>query len=115
MIRGAGRGMAEALALAFAVFSLSCAAAPSPPERACGTTIWARPEGSAGGVLSVIGSWNDWAAVGTPLHPQEDGLHALTLELPPGEYGYQVVEGGAPRLDAFNPQSTFRGDGKSVV
>lgn len=110
MIRSAERGVAKAVALAFAVFSLSCAAAPAPPERACGTTIWARPEGSAGAVLSVIGSWNDWVAAGAPLHPQADGLQAVTLELPPGEYGYQVVESGAPRLDAFNPQSTFRGN-----
>src|SRR5690349_16032733 len=105
MIRGAGRRMSGAAALAFAVSSLSCAAGSAPPERACGTTIWARPEGSAGAPLWVIGSWNDWAAAGTPLLAQKDGLHAATLELPPGEYGYQVVESGAPRLDAFNPQS----------
>ena len=102
--------MAEAIALAFAVSSLSCSPAPAPPERSCGGTIWAKPEGSAGAVLSVIGSWNDWDAAGATLLPQEDGWQALTLELPPGEYGYQVVERGARRLDVFNPQSTFRGD-----
>jgi glycosidase len=110
MIRCAERGMAAVIALVTAVFSLSCDADPPPPERECGTTIWAKPEGSAGAALSVIGSWNQWAPPGIPLHPQEDGLQSLTLELPPGEYGYQVVEGGAPRLDAFNPQSTFRGN-----
>jgi glycosidase len=110
MIRSAGAGVVEALVLAFAISSLSCTPAPAPPERSCATTIWARPQASAGAVLSVIGSWDDWDPAGTTLHPQEDGLQSVTLELPPGEYGYQVVESGARRLDSFNPQSTFRGD-----
>lgn len=110
MIRGAKREVGRALALLAAASSLSCAAEPAPPERPCEATIWAKPEGSTGAALSVVGSWNDWASPGTPLFPREDGFQALTLDLWPGEYGYQVVEGGAARLDAFNPQGTFHGD-----
>ena len=58
----------------------------------------------------MIGSWNDWALPGLPLLPQADGSQALALSLAPGEYGYQLVEKGLPRLDGKNPESTFHGD-----
>jgi glycosidase len=58
----------------------------------------------------VIGSWNAWALPGFSLLPQRDGSRALTLALAPGDYGYQLVEKGVPRLDARNAQSTFHGD-----
>jgi glycosidase len=110
MIHPMRSALAGVVALATAIASLSCGAATAPPERACGATIRTTRAGLAGAPLSVVGSWDDWSAPGATLLPQADGSLALTLDLAPGEYGYQVVEGGSPRLDGSNHQGTFRGD-----
>jgi glycosidase len=39
-----------------------------------------------------------------------DGWYLLERSLSPGEHGYLIVEGGAPRPDRWNPLTTFRGD-----
>lgn len=78
------------------------------PVRDCATVIWARAQGS--GELRVQGSWDNWASPGRPLESYGDGWYLLELSLPPGEYGYLVVEGGEPRVDPYNPLTTFRGD-----
>jgi len=78
------------------------------PTRDCATVIWAQAEG--GGELRVQGSWDGWASPGRPMESYGDGWYLLELSLPPGEYGYQIVEGGVPRGDPYNPLTTFRGE-----
>jgi glycosidase len=70
--------------------------------------IWGKPE-KAGNDLRVEGSWDGWSAP-QPLERRDDGWHLLPLDLAPGEYGYRIVEEGAPRLDPYNPLTTFRGE-----
>lgn len=82
----------------------------SPPVRTCEATIWARPS-RPGATLAVIGSWNDWYVPGIPLAPSDEPpWHSATLaagEVPPGEYGYLLLEDGEHRRDEHNPLSTF--------
>jgi len=50
--------------------------------------------------VDVAGSFNDWDATRTPLHPVGDGAFRTVLWLPPGQYEYQfVVDGGTWRPD----------------
>lgn len=90
----------------------ACAEPPAsegPPLRSCEAVIWAQAKTPQARV-ELVGSWNDWATPGTPMATREDGWRVLGLELPPGEYGYLIVEGGAARRDPYNPLTTFRAD-----
>lgn len=91
------------LALA-AALGPSCAE-PEHPVRDCATVIWARQE--AGGPLVVQGSW-DGLTVPIPMTSWGEGWFFIELSLPPGEYGYRILEGGKARLDRYNPLTTFR-------
>jgi glycosidase len=89
-----------------------CAAACSAPQveppdaGECRVTVWAKPQ-RAGVSLAVTGSWDDWGEART-LEDFGDGWRARSLDLPPGAYGYQIVEEGRGRLDEYNPLTTFR-------
>lgn len=93
---------------------LACAALTgcneSPPGRSCSATIWAQAS-HPGASLAVIGSWNGWLLPGTPLQPSDEEpwlvAHIAEGELPPGEYGYLLLEDGVHRIDEHNPLSTF--------
>jgi glycosidase len=94
------------------IFALLAVTVPScgsdgPPGRECKTLIWARS--ATGAVPEVEGSWDDWTSRSS-LTAHGDGWYVFPVELPHGEYGYRIVERGKPRLDAYNPLTTFRGD-----
>jgi glycosidase len=93
-------------------FSLACigiaCSGNEPPRRDCTTLVWAKPDNGTGAVLAE-GSWDGWASR-QPLTLYRDGYYVLPLTLPPGEYGYRLVEDGKPRLDVFNPLTTFKGE-----
>ena len=96
--------------LALVLLTGACAvesAAEGPPQRDCEPVIWAWPQGVQA-PLSVVGSWDAWASPGVAMARRDDGWGVARLELPPGEYGYLIVEGGAARRDAYNPLTTFR-------
>lgn len=98
--------------LGFAALLASPACSPSPdedgpPARDCRGIIWAQPE-RPGESLRVVGSWDQWQAPGRAMAAQDGGWQALALELPPGEYGYLIVEAGAGRVDEHNPLTRFR-------
>lgn len=59
--------------------------------------------------LQVIGSWNDWYVPGIPLEVSADDppWQVARVDLPPGEYGYLILEDGVHRVDPHNPLSTF--------
>jgi glycosidase len=59
--------------------------------------------------VEVVGSFNGWASPGVPLEAFEDGWQMARVQAPPGEHGYLVVQGGVPKIDQFNPLTTFRG------
>ena len=84
--------------------------APLPPVRDCTKVIWVRPQ-RAGADVWLTGSWNGWQGNSVPVPPYgADGWHMAWIALPPGQYGYQVVEDGVAGLDVQNPLTTFRGD-----
>jgi glycosidase len=58
--------------------------------------------------MEVVGSWDGWASPGVAMRVREDGWRVLGLDLPAGEYGYLIVDGGLALLDEHNPLTTFR-------
>lgn len=79
------------------------------PRVDCHQPVWVRAAGAAD--VRVIGSWDGWQTPGTPAQSTDQPGWALALlTLPPGAYGYLVSVNGAPRLDPFQPLTTFRGD-----
>lgn len=76
--------------------------------------LWAQPE-QASERLWVRGSWDEWSDPGQSMQTHEDGWQALALDLPPGEYGYWIIEAGQPRLDPLQALTSFRdGDQREV-
>jgi hypothetical protein len=48
-------------------------------------------------LVTVIGSWNDWAAPGLTLtHTREPGLWEAWIDVPPGTHRYRFVVDGQP-------------------
>ncbi len=86
-----------------------------PPLRDCRAVVWAMPR-YPGETVRVVGNWDDWASPGVAMvQARDDGWQVLALELPPGEYGYLLVDGGGGRIDEHNPLTTFRrSDGLEV-
>ncbi len=83
------------------------ACAEQVPERSCAKEIWAQPQRS-GAELWVVGSWDGWLLPGRMLNPAGEGWQRLTIDdLPPGEYGYLILEDGEGRPDELNPLSLF--------
>ena len=82
----------------------------SPPGRTCTATIWAQPS-RPDAAVSVIGSWNDWYLPGIPLKASDEPPWLVARldaeDVPPGEYGYLLLEDGAHRIDEVNPLTTF--------
>jgi glycosidase len=68
--------------------------------------VWAEPL-RAGASVGVLGSWDDYASA-QPLREHDEDWQVLALELPPGEYGYLLVEDGQTRLDPLQPLTLFR-------
>ncbi len=87
--------------------------AEAPPVRDCTPRVWASPA-REGAALEVRGSWDGWVAGLRPEATGYEGWQRLDLSLPPGEYGYLIVEDGEERIDKTNPFTTFR-DGKQEV
>lgn len=84
-----------------------------PLVRDCTPRVWVAETGGVASI-EVRGSWDGWV---TPLYPSPsgyEGWRVLELSLPPGEYGYLVVEDGVERIEKSNPLTTFR-DGKQEV
>ena len=102
------RGLAAGLAcVACVAWEMSCEGT-SGPRRDCSAVVWARPE-RAGAALEVIGAFNQWYVPGIPLAPsaEDPAWQFVRLELPPGEYGYLILEDGEHRVDPYNPLTTF--------
>ncbi len=101
------------LALALlAAIAPSCGgeeSSPLPPARDCAWAVWARAS-RPGATLGLTGSWNGWEGVSVPMLKRDDGWYLAYFLVPPGEYGYLVVEDGTSRLDAYNPLTMFRGE-----
>lgn len=94
------------LGLGGVCLSVSCGS--EIPTRACSTAVWARPA-RASAEVTLLGSWSDYAEP-IVLPRYGDGWRMTRLVLPPGEFGYFLVEDGEKKLDPFNALSTFRGD-----
>jgi len=108
------RGSGATAWVAWTLAACSGEADPEPPQRDCRAIVWAQPR-LAGDAVRVVGSWDDWAAPGSAMVARGGGWQALALDLPPGEYGYLIVDGGAGRIDLHNPLTTFRdSDGREV-
>ena len=102
------RGLAAGLACVVGVaWDMSCEGT-SGPRRDCSVVVWAKPE-RAGAALEVIGAFNRWYVPGIPLAPsaEDPAWQFVRLELPPGEYGYLILEDGEHRVDPYNPLTTF--------
>jgi glycosidase len=100
---------ALALALAGSALGACGTRAAPPPRRDCRSFVWAKPD--PGAEVRVVGSWSGWASPGAaPLPYGSDGWQVLPLLLPPGEYGYRLVQGGESALDPHAPLSTYQGE-----
>jgi glycosidase len=73
------------------------------PERDCASELWFVDDGTARRV-EVVGDWTGWRP--EPLDAVEAGAWALAVELPPGDYAYQLVVDGRRQLDLYQPLLT---------
>ncbi len=86
---------------------------PTVPTRSCGVTIW-RKAASTAATVEIVGDFNGWARPGRVLPPgRADGWRVTTLDLPPGQHAYAIVEDGAWLTDA-NVPTTAAHDGHEV-
>ncbi|MBX7079439.1 MAG: hypothetical protein K1X88_09655 [Nannocystaceae bacterium] len=109
----AGPSIAGVLAIAAA---LGCAEGPQDaPPGTCEAVIWGVPQ-RHGEALSVVGAWDDWREpTAMTRFDGEPPWQFARLHLPPGEYGYLVVEAGHARIDRTQGLGGFRdSDGLEV-
>jgi glycosidase len=85
----------------------------------CPVVVWGQPR-RAGEPLAVLGSWDDWSEP-SPMRDlaEDDGpdheWQLAELSLPPGLYGYLLVEEGRGHVDPHNALTSFReADGLEV-
>ena len=97
-----------------ALAPLACdAEAPGVPPGECPVVLWAKPQ-RASRALYVRGSWDDWQSE-RPMRRFDETWRVSTFSLPPGEYGYQIVEASQGRLDETHGLTRFRSsDGLEV-
>lgn len=84
---------------------LGALAAGCAPERPCGAQLWYVDNGAADDVVAV-GDWNGWDPSADPLEQLEPGVWAAALDLPPGDYAYQLRVDGVPQNDLQQPLLT---------
>jgi chromosome partitioning protein len=81
-----------------------------------GLVVFSQPASARG--LFVVGDFNGWNPVATPLMASADGLRMeAEVELPPGRHAYRIVVDGTEQLDSFNPHrdAAREGIGASLV
>ncbi len=75
--------------------------------------VWAQPQ-RASEALFVRGSWDDWDRQ-IPMRTFDARWRVARFFVPPGAYGYQIVEADQGRLDATHGLTQFReSDGQEV-
>ena len=83
------------------------------PSGTCRASVWTIPARSST-TPAVIGQWTDWSEP-TDMTRFDERWWVAQLALPPGEYGYLVVEQGEAHLDANNGLGGWReADGVEV-
>jgi glycosidase len=108
-MRRAKRLLAAPLTALMATLAASTCG-PSYPTVDCQQVVWVKSRDPSANI-AIVGSWDDWQKPGIPaVASEEEGWRIAILDLPPGEYGYQVVVDGVAKLDPFQPLTTFRGD-----
>jgi glycosidase len=107
VVSSASLDRAPPIALAAAL--LAGCSGPTYPAVDCHQPVWARASGP-GATMEVVGSWDGWKTPGVSGSPADGGWMLALLQLPPGEYGYQVVVDGVAGLDPYQPLSTYRGE-----
>jgi glycosidase len=90
---------------------LACVVACTPaddalPPGTCAAAIWTIPA-RGGTTPEVIGEWSAWTDTES-MRRFDDAWWVAELALPPGEYGYLVVEEGEAHLDAHNGLGGWR-------
>ncbi len=73
----------------------------------CEAVIWARPR-RAGTEVSVQGEWDGWNSTIALQRHGEPPWQYVRLRLPPGEYGYLLVEAGTAHVDPLVGLGGFR-------
>lgn len=77
----------------------------NPPQRDCFARVWVPTE--TGG--EIVGTWDGFAAP-IAAEPYDAAWNLARFELPPGAYGYWVVQAGRRTIDPYNPLTTYDGD-----
>lgn len=107
------RAAAAVLTLLLACSSQEDAPPSSVPTRTCGLRIWHKPA-SVEAHVEVVGDWDGWKRPGTQPQPREDGWRVASLDVPPGEHAYAIVEDGVWLTDKNEPM-TGTHDGREVT
>lgn len=106
--------MLRRLAGSFALVLAACGDVEGLAPGTCRAVVWAIPERDAD-TLEVVGAWDGWSDGVAMREFDEAPWWVADFGLPPGEYGYLVVERGEARLDDNNPLGGFReSDGLEV-
>lgn len=113
--------VAALLAVALAgvpAFASGCSADPrdapdDPPGRACGLQVWHKPA-TRDAHVEIVGDWNDWQRPGILPEIRDDGWARVSVDVPPGEHVYAIIEDGVWLADKQVPMTAFH-DGKEVA
>jgi glycosidase len=89
-----------------ALLLFGCSDEGELPAGTCRAVVWAIPH-RAGAKVEVVGEWDDWVPHTMRAHVQRPWRYA-ELALPPGEYGYSIVQEGERELDRYNGLGGFR-------
>ncbi|HWB82019.1 MAG TPA: alpha-amylase family glycosyl hydrolase [Nannocystaceae bacterium] len=91
----------------------ACSEQDELPPGTCPAVVWAIPD-REGARVELSGEWADWHAQPMRAHVERPWVYA-ELALPPGEYGYAIVQAGEHGLDRYNGLGGFRtSDGAEV-
>jgi hypothetical protein len=102
----AAAAVAAGIAVAFAAGVLVGRRTVEPPTAARGPrAVEFVLRATADSAVALVGDFNDWDPLATPLHPSANGVWTVTVPLRPGRYRYTFIVDGSWHRDPAAPRA----------